>query len=144
MAWPGNHRKTHIFGAMDPIHGRVYRHLAPTINADHFRKLLRLLLRRHPRGTVIVVLDNAVWHKSRSSIPFSARHKRLQLFFLPKYSPDMNPIEPLWKLLRRDVTHNHFFGDLPAQKAALGNALDAMNRRPESIISLANQYVKVQ
>lgn len=143
MAWVGNHQKTHIFGAMDPVRGKVYRHFAPTINGLHFSKLLRLLLKRYPRGRLVVVADNAIWHKSRSLKPFFERHKRLSIFFLPKYSPDMNPIELLWKIMRWKVTHNHFFGNLKGLKGALGLALDGINRCPESIQTLGRQYVNM-
>jgi len=142
-AWPGEHRKTHVFGAMDPIRSRVYRHLAGTINSVHFVRFLRLLLKRYPRKELIVVLDNARWHKGRAVREFLTSHKRLKLFFLPKYSPDMNPIEPFWKLLRMDVTHNHFFGDLTHLKRAIEKGIYNRNREPKSIKNLSGRYVSV-
>lgn len=142
-AWAGNHQKTHIFGAMDPVRGKVYRHFAPAIDGLHFIKLLELLLKRYPRGRLVVVVDNAIWHKSRLLKAFFKRHKRLSIFFLPVRSPDMNPIELLWKLLRQRVTHNHFFGILKELKRAAGLGLDGINRHPESIQALARQYVNV-
>jgi transposase len=38
--------------------------------------------------------------------------ERLALEFLPPYSPDMNPIERVWKLTRRQATHNRYFPTL--------------------------------
>lgn len=142
-AWPGDRRKTHIFGAIDVVRGRVHHRLAPTINGGHFRRFLRHLLRHCPRGCIVVVADNAGWHKGRALQPWLARHRRLKLFFLPKYSPDMNPIEPLWKRLRREVSHNHFFGALPGLKRAVGTGLRRMNRDPRAIVALGSQYVNV-
>jgi transposase len=126
---------------MDPLRGKVYRHFAPTINGLHFKKLLRILLKRYPRGRLVVVADNAIWHKSMALKPFLLKRRRLSIFFLPKYSPDMNPIEPLWKILRGRVTHNHFFGNIKGLKTALGCTLDGMNRHPESLQTLGKQYV---
>jgi transposase len=37
---------------------------------------------------------------------------RLELFFLPAYSPEINAIEMLWKKTRRGVTHNRYFNTL--------------------------------
>jgi transposase len=142
-AWAGNHQKTHIFGAMDPVRGKVYRHFAQTINGLHFVKLLELLLKRYPRKRLVVVADNAIWHKSKILKPFLKLHKRLSIFFLPTRSPDMNPIELLWKLLRQQVTHNHFFGNLRELKKAAGLGLDGINRHPECIQALGQQYVNV-
>ena len=142
-AWTGGHQKIHIFGAMNPITGKLHRHFAATINGNHFEKLLRLLLRRYPKGLLVVAVDNAYWHRGKVLKRFLVRHKRLKLFYMPKYSPDMNPIELLWKQLRMAVTHNHYFGAMQQLKAALGKALSNMNLKPESIRTLAGMYVNV-
>ncbi len=83
-------------------------------NADTFLCFLKTLLRRRRRGRkIIVVLDNARWHHARLLSPWLRQHRRtLSLEFLPPYSPDLNPIERVWKLARRHCTHNHYFPEL--------------------------------
>lgn len=142
-AWTGGHQKIHVFGAMNPVTGKAHRHFADTINGEHFEKLLRLLLRRYRKGLLVVAVDNAYWHRGKVLKRFLARHGRLKLFYMPKYSPDMNPIELLWKQLRKAVTHNHYFGTMKQLKAALAKALDDMNLKPDSIRSLAGMYVNM-
>jgi transposase len=57
---------------------------------------------------MVVVLDNARWHHARALRPWLSKHRRvLRLDFLPPYSPDLNPVERVWKLTRRLCTHNH-------------------------------------
>lgn len=114
-----SNQKVHLFGGLNPISGKIHYRKAPTINALHFQWFLTHLLRRYPSGILIVILDRAVWHRARSLKPFFAMHPRLKLFFLPPYSPDMNPTEQLWRVLRREVTHNHFFEVMPKLKKAL-------------------------
>ena len=143
-AWPYDRRKTHVFGALDIVKGRVHHRIAPVINGGQFQRFLMQILKSYPRGCIVVVLDNAGWHKRRALDFWLQRHKRLKLFFLPKYSPDMNPIEPLWKRMRRDITHNHFFGDLFNLKRAIKTGLNKMNLTPDTLISLGSQYVKLQ
>ena len=67
---------------------------------EHFlRKLLR---HRQPGQRLVVVLDKTRYHHARVLAPFlkASRHV-LRLLFLPPYSPDLNPIERVWKLARR-------------------------------------------
>ena len=47
----------------------------------------------------------------------------LELLFLPPYSPELNPIERVWKLLRRLCTHNEYFPELELLQNALTQQL---------------------
>ena len=46
---------------------------------------------------------------------------KMSLIFLPPYSPDLNPIEQVWRITRREVTHNTYF----ANAQILEDTLDA-------------------
>jgi len=49
----------------------------------------------------------------RALQPWLAKHRdELRLDFLPPYSPDLNPVERVWKLTRRLCTHNVYFESL--------------------------------
>ncbi len=52
------------------------------------------------------------------------REGQLTLCFLPPYSPDLNPIERVWKLTRRLCTHNQYFSQLDELVAAVSRQLD--------------------
>jgi transposase len=59
---------------------------------------------------MVVVLDNARWHRAKVLQPWLNKHrKHLRLDFLPPYSPELNAIERVWKLTRRLRTHNRYF-----------------------------------
>lgn len=124
-----SNQKVHLFGALNPVTGKIHYRKATTINAFHFQRFLAQLLQRYHTGRLIVILDRAVWHRASSLKPFLADYPRLRLFFLPPYSPDMNPTERLWKVLRREVTHNHFFEEMPKLK----NALDRFFQRKRNL-----------
>jgi transposase len=76
--------------------------------------LRRLRQRSRRRGRrVVVILDNARYHHAT----LHADWRRLQqpdfiLLFLPPYSPNLNPIERVWKLLRKLWIHNRYFPTL--------------------------------
>jgi len=75
------------------------------------RKLRRCARRRGRR--VVIIIDNAKYHHAK----LHAEWRRLQepefvLLFLPPYSPQLNPIERVWKLLRKLWLHNRYFPTL--------------------------------
>jgi transposase len=62
-----------------------------------------------------VVLDNASAHSTAAVRSFAAQHQdRLELVYLPTYSPHLNLIERLWRFMRSQVTRNRFYESLTA------------------------------
>lgn len=83
---------------------------------------LQLLMNTYPDHFLFVVVDNASAHTTPKIDSFCLDHReRLELVFLPTYSPHLNLIERLWRVLRHQVTRNHFFKSLDAlAKAVVG------------------------
>ncbi len=76
---------------------------------------------RHPR--VVLVIDNAPWHRGRVIDEALAENPHLEFYRLPSYSPCLNPVEQFWRKLRRRATHNRLF-DAPADlKRSVRNSL---------------------
>ena len=102
------------FGAVSLRTGKLVTTFEPKFNAESFQRFLQLLLIHRPRGKrLTLVLDNAKYHHARALQPWLHQHrKRLTLLFLPPYSPELNPIERVWKLTRRLATHNRHFPTL--------------------------------
>jgi transposase len=62
---------------------------------------------------IVVISDNAKYHHARIHHPWRDEvAEEFQLHFLPPYSPELNPIERVWKLVRRNCLHNRYFGRL--------------------------------
>ncbi|WP_390637559.1 transposase [Limnoglobus roseus] len=62
---------------------------------------------------MVLVIDNAPWHRGQAIDAALADHPHLAFYRLPSYSPSLNPVEQFWKKLRRRATHNRLF-DTPA------------------------------
>ena len=94
-------------------------------DANSFQAFLGLLLRHRTRSKrMVVVLDNAPYHRSASLQPYLVKHRtHLHLDYLPPYSPELNPIERVWKLLRRLRTHNQYFDKLESLVKAVNEQL---------------------
>ncbi|MNW61678.1 hypothetical protein D3C74_397530 [compost metagenome] len=79
-------------------------------NAETFLSFLQMVIEAYPQGKIVMVLDNARIHHAKLLQPFLEDHKeRLELVFLPPYSPQLNLVEGLWKWLKSDVINNVFF-----------------------------------
>lgn len=90
--------------------------------ATHLRHVGRVYPReRHKR--VVLVIDNAPWHRGQSVNEALADNPHLEFYRLPSYSPKLNPIERFWKVLRRRATHNRLFETLGDLKHSVRNSL---------------------
>ncbi len=62
----------------------------------------------YPDDDIILVMDNAVWHKSQTlTIP-----ENIEFTFIPPYTPEMNPIEQVWAEIRKRGFKNKIFRTL--------------------------------
>lgn len=69
----------------------------------------------HAGHQVVVIADNARFHHAKLHKDWRASQtERFRLDYLPPYSPELNPIERVWKLTRRLCVHNRYFSTLDA------------------------------
>jgi transposase len=114
------------FGAVSLSTGQFVHMMCTVFNAETFQAFLKRLLRHRSHSRrMVVVLDNARYHHAVLLAPFLRRHaRRLRLLFLPPYSPQLAPIERVWKLTRRLATHNRYFATLPDVLLAVDACFD--------------------
>jgi transposase len=109
-------RSVGYFGAVRLRDGLfVRRREAGRFNGESFWDFLRDLDRASQTEgrRVVVISDNAKYHHARLHAGWRAqRAPHFELDFLPPYSPELNPIERVWKLTRRLCLHNRYFGFL--------------------------------
>jgi hypothetical protein len=83
---------------------------------------LQRLVDTEPDTFWFAILDNASAHTTPALDQFlQDNRQQLELVFLPTYSPNLNLIEKLWKMMRAQVTNNQPFADLPALSEAVVN-----------------------
>jgi len=107
---PGKNQKRYLAGAWDVRTQQVAWMEAERKTSALFLDLLDKLLETYPQAKVIhVVLDNYRIHKSEivQAALAGYLHGRIELHFLPPYSPDHNRIERVWQDLHANVTRNH-------------------------------------
>jgi hypothetical protein len=90
--------------------------------AAHLRHVGRVYpAAAHPR--VVLLIDNAPWHAGEPVRQALADNPHLELKRLPAYSPQLNPIERFWRVLRRRATHNRLFDSAADLRRSLRNSL---------------------
>lgn len=114
------------FGAVSLSTGKFVSSMCEKFDALTFETFLKKLLRHRSRGKrMVVVLDNARYHHAVLLAPLLRQYRKvLSLLFLPPYSPQLAPIERVWKLARRMATHNRFFATLNELLAAVEQCFD--------------------
>jgi len=104
------------FGAVRLRDGRmVVRQERETFNAVTCQAFLEELCStsRQTGRQVVVIADNARFHHAKLHKEWRQTvAKEFRLDFLPPYSPELNPIERVWKLTRRLCVHNRYFATL--------------------------------
>lgn len=116
------------YGAVEPITGESFFLIMPYCNTDCMNVFLQELSKIYSNDYILLVADGAPWHKSSNlNIP-----ENIDFFYLPPYTPEMNPIEQIWKEIRKRGFKNEIFQTLEKVVARLC----------ETICSLSNETVK--
>jgi transposase len=89
-----------LFGAFSPITGDQFLLEMPECNTNTFQIYLNEFSKSNPDEFKIIVLDNGAFHKATSLII----PENIALIFLPPYSPELNPAEKMWAMLKRKFT----------------------------------------
>lgn len=118
----------YVYGFARPRTGQTFCALLPRVNADRMADALAAFARwADPAGEKVLVLlvDNAGWHTAkRLVVPGN-----VVLHFLPPCTPELQPVEPLWPLVREAVA-NRAIGRLDRLRAILRARLGYLARNP--------------
>jgi transposase len=78
-----------------------------------FKRYLIKVIHENENKKVFMILDNVRYHHAKLLKSFLDKNKgRIELIFLPPYSPDLNPMERIWWYMRKKITHNRFIHTL--------------------------------
>jgi DDE superfamily endonuclease len=109
---------------------------------EAFAAHLRHVGRVYPADShqrVVLLIDNAPWHAGEPVQQALADNPHLELKRLPSYSPQLNPIERFWKVLRRRAAHNRLFETLADLRRSLRNSLSYFQTVRERVKTLLNR-----
>lgn len=118
----------YTFGAVEPKKGRSHFLVLPRCDTKCMNYFLEDLSRQFPNSIILLVVDGASWHKAKSLVVPS----NIRLFYLPPATPEMNPIEQIWKEIRKLGFKNEIFKTLEK----------VIDRLCETIVGLTAETVK--
>nr|BAD18133.1 transposase B of IS642 [Halalkalibacterium halodurans] len=131
----GKHQGVKLIGTLNYETGDVLCVEEERYDAEAFLRFLQKVLKHYPTGKIVMVLDNARIHHAKLIEPFLRNHQhRLELVFLPPYSPELNLIEGLWKWLRSDVINNLFYSSVKEIRRNVQAFIRELNDSPRKVI----------
>jgi len=132
---PGQAKKVAMLGSLDHVTRQLIVHTSPTKRSSdfiaHLEQLDRLFGPQPGRQAkpVVLVEDNGPIHTSKRSLAaLAARAHWLTVEWLPKYAPELNEIEPVWRDLKAHHLAHQTFTDVNALDQAIHDAVIDLNR----------------
>lgn len=121
-----NERVVNLFGLLGKSGKLITYATEQNINSDFIIECLdQVCLRAKENKPVVIILDNAPWHKSLKMVKKQREweKKNLYLFFLPTYSPHLNLIETLWRKIKYEWLKPEHYKDKKTMKNAIFNII---------------------
>jgi transposase len=131
----GKHEGVKLMGILNYETGQVFCMEDQKYDAQVFLNFIKKVLELYPTGKIVMILDNARIHHAKLLKDFLNENKsRLELVFLPPYSPNLNLIEGLWGWLKSQVINNVFYHSVKEIRQAVQSFIEWINSIPEQVI----------
>jgi len=106
--------KVGVFSSVNIKKGELYSMICNEFDSITFIQYLDFLISEYKTNKkIVLILDNASPHKSIKTKNYvESKSSKLELLYLPVYSPDLNPAELIWKDIRACKTHNKYFSSI--------------------------------
>lgn len=117
----------YLYGAVDPISGDGRFLVLPYCNTACMNVFLKSLSETYADDMIFLCCDGAAWHKSKGLIV----PENIQLLSIPPYTPEMNPIEQIWKGIRKRGFRNEAFHTLEK----------VVDRLCDTVMGLTNEVI---
>jgi transposase len=127
-------QRLNLSGALDIISKKVLVREDLSLNAESIIAFLNSLEAAYPEIRKIhVFCDNARYYKNKE-VMAHLKHSKIEMHFLPPYSPNLNPIERLWKLMNEKVLYNKYYEKFSQFKEAVLGFLQSLSEPPLELV----------
>ena len=119
--------RLNLSGSVDVINHRLVIHEDHTLNAESTIRFFKKIEEAYPeKRKVHVFCDNASYYRN-ARVKEYLQDSKIELHFLPPYSPNLNPIERLWKWMKERVVYNTYYEHFEDFKAAIFGFFSALS-----------------
>jgi len=128
-------------GVIEYFSGKcVFQPQEDRFNSESYIRFLQKVISQFKRP-ILLIHDGAKYHTSKATQTFLASVKeRLTVYRLPSYSPDYNPIEQLWKKIKKEGTHNQYFPHFQDLKDKVDETLTYFQTQAKEVLSIMLSY----
>ncbi len=137
----GKRKGYKVFGLIEYFSGHFfYQAHTGRFNSESYKAFLLEVMAQADRH-LILIQDGAKYHTSKDMAQFFVEHQaRLTKVQLPSYSPDFNPIEYLWKKVKKEATHLKYFPEFTSLMEKVDRVLVCLANAPMEIKRLMGLY----
>jgi len=112
---------TYLYKAVNPKTGESFSLIMPRMNTDNMNKFLEEFKKFTKRKKVVLIMDNATFHKSKNlKVP-----EGIKIYYLPPYTPELNPVERVFQEIKRGFKNKVF---------------DNLDRLEDKLIQVLNSF----
>lgn len=127
---------SYLFSAVCPQTGAACSLVMPVANKETMEVFLKTLSAQQSEERIILCMDKAGWHTTKQlEIP-----ENIATWFLPPYSPELNPVELIWRELRGKYFNNKTFNSITDVEDHLVFAANDFTSNKDQIKSLTKSF----
>jgi transposase len=130
----GHHASVTLFGALNVMTGEIVHQTSSSCKQEDFLSFLQLVTNHYKEKLIAMVVDNAKIHRSQLIQDFLDKNERIMLIYLPPYSPNLNPIERLWRWLKETVISNRFHPTRSSIEETMNSFLTEISKSPNDVL----------
>lgn len=104
---------------MNPINGEDFTVLASHVNTECMNIFLDMMAQHLGSRKASLVMDCAGWHKSKGLVV----PPNIKIVYLPPYSPELNPVERLWRYIKHHTIRNRVYDTLSTLETVVSDFL---------------------
>ncbi|MBI4631758.1 MAG: transposase [Chloroflexi bacterium] len=143
MKTSGKRKAYKVFGLIEYFSGRLfYQGIEGKFNSESYKAFLTKVLAQTPEH-LYLIQDGAKYHTSKAMQSFFTEQvARITECRLPSYSPDYNPIEYLWRKVKKEATHNKYFAQFEQVIVSVEKTLASFAQQAQTVLGLFGFYCR--
>lgn len=132
----GNRGSIAVSSAISPAGRMIFRIEKDKVNSKTFIDFLKQIIKNHPLRKIIIIADNSPTHTAKAVDNFIKENKsKIAVYYLPTYSPDLNPDEEVWKYLKNVKLKAHQAKNKKEFTPLVRSKMQSIQRKPNVIKS---------
>lgn len=136
-------RSIKAFGAVSVEFNPCFHYqFSERFNSASFLRFIKRMVTFNPHRKIFLIVDNARYHHAKVVTDWIRENSdRIEIYYLPPYSPDLNAAEHVWRLTKRTTTHNRHFPDLNVLRHKIQRRFNRFQGNPNSLRSAVRRLM---